>query len=467
MKITEEKFNELFKNKIFNFKLVKKKFGEKHFKQFLLELSKTYLNINKASKNINMSRKTLKKYCKKYNIKFKMKRKGGHIWTKEKIIKEAKKIASNNNGGFPKYKKINSSFVMAVYRHYDGGMTQLKKDLDITSNSRKSTIYWKKEENILKEAEKIIEEFGTIPKTSVLLKSKYKKIISILADHHDFGLEELREKFGFKRTRKKKGYWKKEENILKEAEKIIEEFGTIPSANVLIDNDYSSFLNAVKLYYKGGFNDIKKEFGIELTTKPNNYWKKEENILKEAEKIIEEFGTIPSSSILNEEGYYNFISNLNNYHGTINSLREKFGCKKIMSSYEWKVSKILKKLNIEFIPYFRDHKCNYKVKQEFDFYLPNKNLIIEVDGQYHFYNKNLEDYFNADFDYRMKLDLNKHEFINSNNNNFNKLLRLHHSSNYEEIIINSLKNNIDQKNINNFNKYVKEKIDHCLILNKR
>lgn len=54
-----------------------------------------------------------------------------------------------------------------------------------------------------------------------------------------------------------------------------------------------------------------------------------------------------------------------------------------MSSYEEYILKILKRENIPFIreKTFKDLK---KGKFRFDFFLKDKNIIIEVDGEYHF-----------------------------------------------------------------------------------
>lgn len=54
-----------------------------------------------------------------------------------------------------------------------------------------------------------------------------------------------------------------------------------------------------------------------------------------------------------------------------------------MSSYEEYILKILKRENISFIreKTFKDLK---KGKFRFDFFLKDKNIIVEVDGEYHF-----------------------------------------------------------------------------------
>ena len=53
-----------------------------------------------------------------------------------------------------------------------------------------------------------------------------------------------------------------------------------------------------------------------------------------------------------------------------------------MSSYEEKTIELLKKSKIKFIreKTFKDLKNG---NLRFDFYIPDKNTIIEIDGQYH------------------------------------------------------------------------------------
>jgi very-short-patch-repair endonuclease len=55
-----------------------------------------------------------------------------------------------------------------------------------------------------------------------------------------------------------------------------------------------------------------------------------------------------------------------------------------MSSYEEYFIKIFKKNQIKFIreKTFQDLK---KGKFRYDFYLPNENILIEIDGEYHFH----------------------------------------------------------------------------------
>lgn len=55
----------------------------------------------------------------------------------------------------------------------------------------------------------------------------------------------------------------------------------------------------------------------------------------------------------------------------------------ILSSYEEYILKILKSNNIKFIREATFSDCRGG-KYRFDFYLKDRNILLEVDGQYHF-----------------------------------------------------------------------------------
>ena len=52
---------------------------------------------------------------------------------------------------------------------------------------------------------------------------------------------------------------------------------------------------------------------------------------------------------------------------------------------EEKISKCLQELKIDFIREYKFKDCIYKDQLRFDFYIPNYNLLIEYDGQQHFF----------------------------------------------------------------------------------
>lgn len=73
-----------------------------------------------------------------------------------------------------------------------------------------------------------------------------------------------------------------------------------------------------------------------------------------------------------------------------NNYKNKGGCpsgcynSSEKSAGEKQIENCLLKNNIKFIKQYVDHDCCYKNKLRFDFYLPDKNIIIECDGIQHF-----------------------------------------------------------------------------------
>ena len=61
-----------------------------------------------------------------------------------------------------------------------------------------------------------------------------------------------------------------------------------------------------------------------------------------------------------------------------------------MSKGELQIQKFLEDKNIDYIPYFRFSDCKDKKPLPFDFYLPDKNILIEYDGEQHFHPVNYE-----------------------------------------------------------------------------
>ena len=54
------------------------------------------------------------------------------------------------------------------------------------------------------------------------------------------------------------------------------------------------------------------------------------------------------------------------------------------SKGEKKIAKYLKDINIIYIPQHKFNDCKFKQLLSFDFYLPNENIIIEYDGEFHY-----------------------------------------------------------------------------------
>lgn len=172
------------------------------------------------------------------------------------------------------------------------------------------------------------------------------------------------------------------------------------------------------------------------------------------EEVINKISSYYGNKLLNPYEYKD--SNVNNliikcgicgkeYSVSLNNYMRYEGkkcshCFHIRSSAEIRIAKFLDE---NFIKYEREKKfidCKDKRSLPFDFFLPDYNLIIEFDGQHHFY----QTYTKEHFEYTVKHDQIKNNFCKSKGIN---LLRIpyYDGNDIETIItqkINELKKNI-------------------------
>lgn len=89
-------------------------------------------------------------------------------------------------------------------------------------------------------------------------------------------------------------------------------------------------------------------------------------------------------------------------------------CTKKISHPELKTSNLLKEYNINFIPQYKFCDCRYVLPLPFDFYLPDYNMCIEIDGQQHY--KPIEKYGGKEaLRFQQKRDKIKDIYCNDNN----------------------------------------------------
>ena len=121
----------------------------------------------------------------------------------------------------------------------------------------------------------------------------------------------------------------------------------------------------------------------------------ENKIIWTKEKIIDfvENNNYKFIEFINYKGYLSRIKVSCGKHGAyevdFGNFKNGFRCpycnmESIESKGEKEVEKILKKLKIKYNKQHTFENCKYKKYLPFDFYLPDFNIIIEYDGEYHF-----------------------------------------------------------------------------------
>jgi len=109
-----------------------------------------------------------------------------------------------------------------------------------------------------------------------------------------------------------------------------------------------------------------------------------------------------------------------NIHGEFQQVahehtNDRNGCPKCsLSKGELNVYAFLKKYSHNFICEWMNHNCIYKSKLIFDFYLPDKNVIIEYNGTQHYYPSNFYGGWAA-FEERVLKDNIKRKWCGQNN----------------------------------------------------
>src|SRR3989344_7560320 len=122
------------------------------------------------------------------------------------------------------------------------------------------------------------------------------------------------------------GHWRDFENIQTEILPIIGKLGRFPTATYLVENGYGGLESGIQKYH-GGIYKTAERMGYEAEIKPNGFWKKKQNIINEARKIMKKHNReiLPMQDELGRLGYSSFAVAVNKLEGGFNELRKILG----------------------------------------------------------------------------------------------------------------------------------------------
>jgi len=258
-------------------------------------------------------------------------RKPNNYWKDFENVREVLLDLESKLGHFPTQGEIRENgytgLVTMMARYY-GGMNVVRERMG-KNILRKSHGYWQNVDNVVSEAETIMEEHGfeTLPGGWTLSKLGYSSLSTAISSYHG-GFVSFRELLGQEHPHRLSGYWTNLGNVTAEAMTIMEEHGfeTLPGANILRELGHSSFVYAVDKYY-GGMRAFRKILGQEQIERPKGYWKDFGNVMAEVERVMEKLGVceLPGSSKLTEEGYFTLVNAIKRHHGGMRSFRKLLG----------------------------------------------------------------------------------------------------------------------------------------------
>lgn len=237
----------------------------------------------------------------------------GYWKNKQNVIKFFENIIEQE-GCIPSVKRMKElgyNEFGSIRPHYK--LCEIRKWFNRENENKISRSIYNNKDLIFKEILELIEEFKRIPTIADLKNHGRGYLVSVIYKTLKKTYSEILDEMGFKTNKKKNGYWRNINNILYEANQIINEFGYLPSQRKL-QNKYGAFCVAVTHYY-GGFYKLRNDLGVKNLKRKEGYWQKEEVVLLALEDIIQKYGYIPK--YLKKLGYGHLESGLQKHHGGI------------------------------------------------------------------------------------------------------------------------------------------------------
>lgn len=237
-----------------------------------------------------------------------------------------------------------SSLSMAIHKYYPGGMPAVKQKLGL-EETRKANNYWT-QEKILSEAQDFVIKKKNLSR-QVLIDAERGDLYNAAIESYPGGINGLRTDLGLSplRVNKPEGYWT-DELIEQQAKDFLKDNGVL-TTYAIAQSGMSDLASAISSKYSGGINGLRKKLDLEVReeARPANYWKKLENIEKEALVALDAVNDLTTTNLVNS-GYSSLVYAAYEYYpGGIVALREKLGLKGIIKQPDGYWDKIE---NIEF-----------------------------------------------------------------------------------------------------------------------
>ena len=176
------------------------------------------------------------------------KRQNGYWQNWENIEKELRRIIKQV-GYFPnehELQRLGLSTLALYISRYHGGMRKVRTRLGFEIKKREDW-HWKNWENTDAVLKKVIKYFGHFPTLIELRENGYSSVSSAISEHHG-GINAVRIRMGYEIDKRENGYWKDLKNIEAELKKVIEKLGHFPSQVELGKLGMSSIASAVDKY---------------------------------------------------------------------------------------------------------------------------------------------------------------------------------------------------------------------------
>ena len=325
------------------------------------------------------------------------------MYTKEQFYNEINRIFKEqgriNKRLFDEYSELDLSFTYYCLKY--GGIENIFKELNIDYIRYNEVT----REELIKRANDVLNRYGKINK-EICTKNK----ISSSSVRKIFGtytnlFKEIGYDNKFHRNVKK-------EEVLNDMKVVFEKYNNISST---IYRKYGKYSNMVTDRL-GGYTKLVEELGY----KPLNKKIGLENMTAEVKEVIEEYGFI-SKELINDNCSFTYQA-LSAHFKNKKELSNYFGYDDLFkygrSSKEKHIAKILDEvIGNEY--YIREYSWDWLVNKNgkrmyVDFYIPNKNTVIEYDGEQHF--KFVQRFHKTEecFKRQVERDNIKNELLNKN-----------------------------------------------------